>query len=697
MEAESLADMLVPLGAVARVCEVSSEWLAFRLLEEGVALGDDLGALRDHLASAARKGGGDDWRVFSAHDFGPDNIIRLVQILEECYRLKSWRPNAQAAAAMLRGELPTNLPNAAMLSKMEARMFPPNEKVIDEASPPLSDSQLEGLHKKMIERMEARMFVDKILSPEEQAEAVKAKLPPREIEFEALPTHRGIPMDEAAAVALGYIAPPTISPSDGSPVADTSPDATAAGTVAEGGVSPPSIEEEFQAIGRARNASDFTEDEAAYGGAVSGGKTVTHLADGSGVPARKVAAMMEPPRRLPGRDPSAYISLDTNAIYVAPEDAESPAVQARIVEATSFGAIDHQVDVTIEGLDQDWKPQVEIVQVPHPFGDSLNLLDAIQTAMGPSFTREELIERGTFTGGSEAAVAAGLVESRSRVALAAEKQSLLEGDEPEDRKVSGAGWGHVHEHVARTIYLLQRRVDEPGLVAESGLDLVRHRTDPRRGAHIDFVMHDGTASLLEMVERDGTWESSGPPCVEVWEVKAPRFAGADWADEDGDGLFFRAKCQVLWARHILESHGITVTSSGVLCHSFPWPRAYAVEPDDDLLRVLIAGHTNMWHCIDAGVAPRAELTAAGAQAIKKHWAGQANGQAVATAKVERLARAFAKWKHNRKLSEKAYQTYRVKVLEHMTDNSELVNEAGDLLIKRSKNGALREAAGLLEE
>ena len=188
-----------------------------------------------------------------------------------------------------------------------------------------------------------------------------------------------------------------------------------------------------------------------------------------------------------------------------------------------------------------------------------------------SLTEQQLAERHTGLGGSDAAAALGLSPYKSALELFLEKRERREHSGPQ---LSAFRWGTLLEPVIRQEY-----ANVTGRVVRLPEGTLRHPSFPFVIAHVDGVTDD----------------------KRVFEAKTAR-TDTDWGKSGTDEVPHHYLLQV---QHYLAVTGLEVADIAVLIGGNDF-RVYEVPADLDLQEMIVDGEQEFWKLVEANTPPPPE-------------------------------------------------------------------------------------------
>jgi putative phage-type endonuclease len=185
-----------------------------------------------------------------------------------------------------------------------------------------------------------------------------------------------------------------------------------------------------------------------------------------------------------------------------------------------------------------------------------------------SLTEQQLAERHTGLGGSDAAAALGLSPYKSALELFLEKR---ERREPSGSQLSAFRWGTLLEPVIRQEY-----ANITGRVVRLPEGTLRHASFPFVIAHVDGVTDD----------------------KRVFEAKTSR-TDQDWGKSGTDEVPHHYLLQV---QHYLAVTGFQVADIAVLIGGSDF-RIFEVPADAELQEMIMEGEVEFWSMVERGEPP----------------------------------------------------------------------------------------------
>lgn len=185
-----------------------------------------------------------------------------------------------------------------------------------------------------------------------------------------------------------------------------------------------------------------------------------------------------------------------------------------------------------------------------------------------SLTEQQLAERHTGLGGSDAAAALGLSPYKSALELFLEKRDRVA---PSSTQLSAFRWGHLLEPVIRHEY-----ATITGRVVRMPEGTLRHATFPFVIAHLDGVTDDRR----------------------VFEAKTSR-TDLDWGKSGTDEVPHHYLLQV---QHYLAVTGFEVADIAVLIGGNDF-RIFEVPADRELQNMILDGEVEFWSLVERGEPP----------------------------------------------------------------------------------------------
>jgi putative phage-type endonuclease len=185
-----------------------------------------------------------------------------------------------------------------------------------------------------------------------------------------------------------------------------------------------------------------------------------------------------------------------------------------------------------------------------------------------SLTEQQLAERHTGLGGSDAAAALGLSPYKSALELFLEKRERRDLSAPQ---VSAFRWGNLLEPVIRQEYA---NVTHRNVLLPEGT--LRHPTLPFVIAHVDGITED----------------------KRVFEAKTSR-TDQDWGKSGSDDVPHHYLLQV---QHYLAVTGLLVADIAVLIGGNDF-RIFEVPADRELQNMILEGEVEFWSMVERGEPP----------------------------------------------------------------------------------------------
>lgn len=262
------------------------------------------------------------------------------------------------------------------------------------------------------------------------------------------------------------------------------------------------------------------------------------------------------------------------------------------------------------------------------------------------FTPEQLIERQSFLGGSEAAPALGMSNWFSPLDLYRSKNG--EGEPIEETIPILVGMA-----LEETILKLFERENDLGLTISDRQKLV---VDPKwavRRALLDAVASDG--GNVE-AKASGLWGEWGKK-----EDEVPQYI-------------------IYQTQHQMACSGATHTWVPVILAQREF-RIYRIDRNEELIELLTAGEREFWDYVLTKTPPPPRTP----EDIKFLYPVDVGTSIIATADIEALAYACADTKEKRKTLEKLEETQTLGLKEYMKLNAILTDSKGDALFTHKAN------------
>jgi putative phage-type endonuclease len=203
-----------------------------------------------------------------------------------------------------------------------------------------------------------------------------------------------------------------------------------------------------------------------------------------------------------------------------------------------------------------------------------------------SLSEEQLAERHTGIGGSDAAPALCLSPYKTPLALFLEKR---ERPEPSPSTLAAFRWGHLLEPVIRQEYATMT-----GRVVRLPEGTLRHPKHPFMLAHVDGVTDD----------------------QRIFEAKTARIAEG-WGKSGTDEVPHHYLIQV---QHYLAVTGFKVADIAVLIGGNDF-RLYEVPADLDLQEMIIDGEQEFWKLVEANTPPPPEWDIDSVEIVQRLFPG----------------------------------------------------------------------------
>jgi len=263
-----------------------------------------------------------------------------------------------------------------------------------------------------------------------------------------------------------------------------------------------------------------------------------------------------------------------------------------------------------------------------------------------ALTKDELIERRDFLGGSECAAAIGLSQWKSPLQLYREKKGLAEDmDEEEDLNLP-AQVGQLVEPL-----VLLKLEQKKKIAIHSRQTRFVDPKNPWRRATVDGIGSDGL----------------------LVEAKTAGFIGQQWGKDDTDEIPLQYIYQI---QHDLDCADLGAAWVPVIIGNTRI-RIYRVERNEELIEILREGEKRFWRHVTESDPPPATTK----QDLKILYPYDVHGMKPAIASVDVLS-AFTKFEANKlllkNLEERQEQLYAM-IGEAFGDSPELVDSSGKLL------------------
>jgi putative phage-type endonuclease len=266
-----------------------------------------------------------------------------------------------------------------------------------------------------------------------------------------------------------------------------------------------------------------------------------------------------------------------------------------------------------------------------------------------SLSEEQLAERHTGIGGSDAAPALALSPYKTPLALFLEKR---ERPEPSASTLAAFRWGHLLEPVIRQEYATMT-----GRVVRLPEGTLRHPKHSFMLAHVDGVTDD----------------------QRIFEAKTARTADG-WGRSGSDEVPHHYLIQV---QHYLAVTGLEVADIAVLIGGNDF-RVYEVPADLDLQEMIVDGEREFWKLVETNTAPPPEWDIDSVPIMQRLFSGSDGSTVIANAEDTLYQQTFVSASERAKSYEAVAENCKAHLLHRLGNGARLVFAESEMQLTRKQ-------------